>query len=162
MWCSRQTRALIGISLSSATYGEKSSSCLGDRTIKKDRFWYLNCFHERKTEKKDSLYENQQTILSCECKLWEEKKALENFNCDYILDKDNYLGCLGKSPYSNPLLCLTQTCHLNMSMNTSSPSQGQTAAGIPDISLYLRGLLLRKIYGSLFWNSRILPYIGKW
>ena len=78
-----------------------------------------------------------------------------------ILDKDDYLGCLGKSPYSNPLLGLTQICHLNMSMNTSSPSQGQTAAGIPDISLYLRGLLLRKIYGSLFWNSRILPCIGK-
>jgi hypothetical protein len=45
-----------------------------------------------------------------------------------------------------------------MGTKTSCPSKAQTAADIPDISFCLGGLLLRKIYGSLFWNSRSLSY----
>lgn len=76
---------------SSETYFEKSSPCLGDSAIRNSKFWDLNCVHESKMEKKDSLLENEQKLCLVKAD-YKKKKELEDFNCVYSRHRQIALG----------------------------------------------------------------------
>lgn len=78
---------------------------------------------------------------------YERKKALEDFYCDYSRQRRLPLGVEESHLYSSHTGVPSPDLPSSNEHEHLPPSQGQTAAGIPDISL-TQGLVAEKIYGS--------------